>query len=302
VKNVNPKINHAGLSGVIFLFLVFLFIITPVFAQSESQAELWEKANAYCLQAKWKPAIDTFNELLKKYPDTPYVESHFWIGYSYIQLGKYRQGISRLYKFARKYPENSYTPQALFKIGETYEIKLREYDKALSAYDEVAKRYPDSAVSVPAAQNQALILQQRKKDYKNAEKALAKSKKMATQQGLSRGNIYISRANQRIRFIKENSDYSYKPLSLFMDGISFEEERRWNKAAGIYSIILKKYPGANIADDAMYRRIICLMRMKKYTQARREANKFLKDYPSSKYRGNIQSILKRTLKKSGSMQ
>lgn len=302
VKNVNLEISREKFLRLILIFLILLLTITPVLAKSESQTELWEKGNAYCLQAKWKSAITSFNKLLKKYPDTTYVEANFWIGYSYIQMGKYQKGISRLYNFARKYPSNNYTPQALFKIGETYETKLKKYDKALSAYNEVEKRYPRSAVSVPAAQNQALILQQRKKDYKSAEKALTKSKRIAAKQGLSTGNIYVSRANRRIKLIRENSDYKYKPLSLFMDGKSLEEERRWNEAAGVYNIIVKKYPGANIADDALYRRIRCLVRMKKYSKAKKEARRFLKDYPSSKYKRNVQWILKETIKKSESMR
>lgn len=302
VKNVNLEISREKFLRLILIFLILLLTITPVLAKSESQTELWEKGNAYCLQAKWKSAITSFNKLLKKYPDTTYVEANFWIGYSYIQMGKYQKGIFRLYNFARKYPSNNYTPQALFKIGETYETKLKKYDKALSAYNEVEKRYPRSAVSVPAAQNQALILQQRKKDYKSAEKALTKSKQIAAKQGLSTGNIYVSRANRRIKLIRENSDYKYKPLSLFMDGKSLEEERRWNEAAGVYNIIVKKYPGANIADDALYRRIRCLVRMKKYSKAKKEARRFLKDYPSSKYKRNVQWILKETIKKSESMR
>ncbi|MCD4783928.1 MAG: tetratricopeptide repeat protein [Candidatus Eremiobacteraeota bacterium] len=304
MKNVNMEISRDKLPRLIFIFLILILFlrVTPVLAKSESQTELWEKGNSYCLQAKWRSAIATFDKLLKKYPNTTYVEAYFWIGYSYIQIGKYQEGISRLYNFARKYPSNNYTPQALFKIGETYETKLKKYDRAMSAYGDVAKRYPGSAVSVPAAQNQALILQQRKKDYKSAEKVLAKSKQIAANQGLSTGNIYIGRANRRMKFIRENSDYNYKPLSLFMDGISLEEDRRWNEAAGVYSIILKKYPGANIVDDALYRRIRCLVRMKKYSKAKKEAKSFLKDYPSSKYKNNVQWILKEAVKKSEFLQ
>lgn len=280
---------RAALMLALSLFLLFNAAF-PALAADDSEEDLWQKGNAYCLQAKWKEAIDTLQDLLKKYPATRFIEAHFWIGYSNIELGRYGKGINELNDFAKKYPDNNYSPQALFKVGEVYETKLKQYNRALSVYNEIINRYPGDLNSVPAAQNQAVIYERRKKDYKQAEQALNKSKKMAVAQSMSSDNIYMTRANSRIRFINENSDYNYQPLSLFTDGINFEEEKKWGEAANIYLKVLTKYPKANIADDALYHRITCLYQMKKFKEAAMEAEKFLKDYSKSPYVHGVRSM------------
>ncbi len=274
------------------LSLLFLFCsFTPVIGANDSEEDLWQKGNAYCLQAKWKEAIDTLQDLLKKYPATRFIEAHFWIGYSNIELGRYGRGINELKDFAKKYPGNNYTPQALFKVGEVYETRLKQYDRALAVYNEIINRYPQAQTSVPAAQNQAVIYERRKKDYKQAEVALNKSKKMAVAQSMTPDNIYMTRANSRIRFINENSDYNYQPLSLFTDGLNMEEDKNWGEAANIYLKVLTKYPLSKIADDAQYHRITCLFQMKRYKETVLEGDKFLKDYPVSPYLPDVRSIM-----------
>lgn len=282
----------------VLLFAFLLITPCPAFAAEDSEEDLWQKGNAYCLQAKWKEAINTLQTLLEKYPATRFIEAHFWIGYSNIELGKYSKGINELRDFAGKYPGNSYTPQALFKVGEIYESKLKQYDKALSVYNEIIDRYPQTQASVPAAQNQAVIYERRKKDYKQAEQALNKSKQMAVAQSMSADNIYMTRANSRIRFISENSDYNYLPLSMFTDGVNLEEEKKWGEASNIHLKIVTKYPKANIADDALYHRIICLLNMKKNKEVLAESEKFLKSYPKSPYLQNVRAMMEKA-KRSG---
>ena len=298
-RPIKPDINsykfkremlRATLMLALSLFLLFNGAF-PAFAGEDSEEDLWQKGNAYCLQAKWREAINTLQDLLKRYPSTRFIEAHFWIGYSNIELGRYGKGINELKDFAKKYPENNYSPQALFKVGEVYETKLKQYDRALAVYNEIISRYPGNLNSVPAAQNQAVIYERRKKDYKQAEEALNKSKKMAVAQSMSSDNIYMTRANSRIRFINENSDYNYKPLSLFTDGINLEEDKKWGAAANIYLKVVTNYPKANIADDALYHRITCLYQMKRYKEVITEGEKFVKDYPGSLYLRKVRAIL-----------
>jgi TolA-binding protein len=274
----------------------------PLYAQEKEETQLWQKANAFTLQAKWKQAISSYQDLLAKYPKTRYVEARFWIGYSNLELKKYDQGIKELQEFSEKHPGNEYAPQALFKIGEAWENHYKQYEKALTAYGQIARQYPGSPASVPAYQNQAVIYQEKKKNYKMAEEALEDSRSAAMSQGMEPGNIYVSRANERIRFIKENSDFDYKPLSLFTDAINLEQEKRWNEASGIYHALLDKYPKANIADDAAYRRIICLMNLRSYDKARAEASKFLKDHPRSPFAPKVRDLIDEAKKRSYDMR
>ena len=300
-KNIRRENCERAL--VLFFFFLFLLMnyVLPVRAQELTEEQLWKKGNAFCLQAKWREAVQSFNSLLNKYPKTKHVEARFWIGFSNVELGKYGTGIKQMREFAVKYPNNPYTPQALYIVGEVYETRLKQYDRALAAYNEVINRYPQNIFSVPAAQNQAVIYERRKKDYKKAEKALTRSKQMATAQRMTPGNVYLTRANRRIRFIRENSDYGYKPLSLYTDGVNKEEDKKWDKASSIYKKLIDKYPDSNVADDALFRRINCLMKMRKYREVTNESEEFLKSYPRSPYMPKIRAILEEA-KKRGSIR
>ncbi|MCE1248084.1 MAG: tetratricopeptide repeat protein [Firmicutes bacterium] len=293
---------RTGITGFIAFLLFICAAFYPLYAQEREETQLWQKANAFIIQAKWKQAISSYQELLIKFPKTRYVEARFWIGYSNLELKKFDQGIKDLQEFAEKNPGNEYAPQAIFKVGETWENHYKQYEKAIVAYGRIARQYPGSPASVPAYQNQAMIYQEKKKDYKKAEEALEESRNSAMSQGMDPGNAYVSRANERIRFIKDNSDYDYKPLSLFTDAINLEQDKRWNEAAGIYQALLDKYPKANITDDAMYRRIICLMNLRLYDKARAEASKFMKDFPRSPFAQKVRDLIDEAKKRSYDMR
>jgi TolA-binding protein len=282
--------------ALIILFLI-LFSPTPSFSQTTEETKLYNEGSSYCFQAKWENAVTSFKKLLAKYPATTYTDTRFWIGYSYVEMGKFNEGIDTLNEFAGLYPASGYAAQALYKIGEVYE-KLRDYDKALQTYDRVIKKYPQDNAAMPAAQNKAEIYAQRKFDYGKAIENLEKSKTLAEQQGISTGSAYVTKANSRIQFIRKNSDFNFEPLKMFSLGLGKEEDRKWNEALGIYDALLQKYPSSKICDDTQFHKIRCLLAMGKRDRADFEAEKFLKQYPSSPYTEQIRSTLQEIKKKS----
>lgn len=285
--------------------LILLFLCTSTFsaaAQSKEERRLYRKGAGYTLNSHWDKAINTFGKLLSKYPDTRYTDSHFWIGYSYSEIGKYNKAITRLQSFAKEYPSSSYAPQALYRVGEIYEKKMKDYDKALQAYDRVINRYPKANAALPAAQNQAAITAQRKYKYDQAIERYQRAKSIAKKQSLSVSREYERKADRRIRFIKANSDHNYEPLRLFSIGVNKEEKKKWNEALGIYDALLNKYPDANISDDAAYRAILCLMRMGNRLKAYERSKQFLKKYPESPYTGKVKGRIMDMLKNGGDIR
>lgn len=292
----NNQSYHGVTGRFLLVTLLFLFLAGPALADDKEEARLWKKGNTLMLNADWKAVIKTFSELLTKFPGTRHVEARFWIGYSYLQLGKYATGIRALEEFTGKYPGNPYASQALFKKAEALEKGLKQYDRALAAYNQIVSQYPDSLASVPAAQNQAIIYQTRKKDYSRAQMEFAKSKKIAEEQGQSSESVYINRANDRIRFIRENSDYNYVPLSIFTDAQNLEEDKKYDRAVKVYRSLVQKYPGANIADDAMYKEIVLLLKLRNFSEAESMAEKFLKDYNKSPLVPRVKTLLEQARK------
>lgn len=298
MSNLTDKKRNNGMTSVVILCFIFLYFCSSLsFAQTAEETKLYNEGSSYCFQAKWDKAITAFNKLLAKYPGTTYADTRFWVGYSYIEMGKHKEGIDALSEFAGLYPNSGYAAQSLYKIGEVYE-KTRDYDKALQAYDRVLKKYPQNNAAMPAAQNRAEIYAQRKFDYKQAIENLEKSKTLAQEQGISTGSAYVMKANNRIQFIKENSDFNFEPLKLFSLGLSKEEDKKWNEAQGIYEALIQKYPSSKLCDDAQYRKIRCLIVQCKADQASYEAEKFLKQYPGSPYVEQIRWTLHEAKKKS----
>lgn len=278
----------------ITLLLLGMFFLSSykVFAQENEETVLWRRGNSLILQGNWQESINVFNSLLSRYPHTKYPQALFWRGYASLELKRYQTGINDMDAFAAKNPDNPLASQALFKKGEALEKGLKQYQKALEAYEKAAFRYPDSAASLPAMQSKANIYQNQIKDFDKAEEEFERSKTAAQKQGLSEGNIYIERAAARIRFIRENSDYDYKPLSLYTDGQNLELERQWSQAAIIYGQIREKYPDANIADDALMQEIICLIKIRNYEGARNRGAEFLKKYPESPLKNRVERLIK----------
>ncbi len=279
--------------------VIFLGLHVGAFAQESEETSLYDRGNTLIVQGKWKDAADTFGELLERFPRTGYTDSRFWLGFSLVEMEKYQQGIRHLEEFARLYPNSGYAPQALYKVGEVYEKRLRDYDRALSAYDRIVNRYPGDDTALPAMQNQAQIYTQRKMDYDRAVEKFEKSKSLAAKQGIPQSSDYVRKADQRIRFIRDNSDYDYKPLKIFMMGMNHEEKNRWNEAEGVYRVLLSQFPDAKIADDTRFRIINCLLKQDMKTHALSAAREFLQLHPRSPYADRVKSILLRIDKDQG---
>lgn len=299
------KIKNTGNKTLTVIFTIFLLVslsFIPAFSQQKEETKLYRQGITHCLKAEWKQARMNFSKLLDKYPRTSYTDARFWLGHAMIQMGDYQSGIDQLQKFANKYPLNNYAAQALFEVGEIYEKKFKQYDKALEAYNRVIRKYPANIASLSAAQNQANIYAQQKKDYKRALDKLKVSRALAEKQGISTRSSYMNRADQRIKFIEKNSDFNYKPLNLYSEGRNYEEKKRWYSAVHTYKSILEKYPSANISDDAHYRIINCYLEEGDIKKAKTECVKFIKKYRESPYTGKVKAILHNLNKKEGDIK
>jgi TolA-binding protein len=295
-----PAAARAGIIRAALMLLVFLFSLGGQgFCQEQEETRLYQQGSKYCMDSKWSAAAVSFERLLSRHPATRYADARFWLGYSYVEMEKFKEGIDTLERFAREHPSNSYAAQALYKVGEVYEKRLKDYDSALQAYDRVVNTYPGNTAAMPAVKNQAMIYSQQKFDYSKAIERFERSKSLAQEQGISSQSGYFQKADQRIRFIRENSDYGYEPLKIFSMGMNKEEDRRWNEAVGIYETLLRKYPKANIADDAEYRLISCLVSLNRKGEAAERARAFLEKYARSPHSGKIRAILQNVEEKRG---
>lgn len=292
------KLRIKNRNIIIVIILLIVFLQTSAIHAETEETKLYRQGSTYCMQGQWRQAVSSFKELLEKYPSTRHADARFWMAYSYIEMGQYYVGISQLEKFASAYPASPYAPQALFMVGEVYEKRLCDYEKALKSYERVVQNYPQNFASLSAAQNQAVIYESQKK-FEKAIKSSEEQMSLAQTQGISPTSPYVTRANDRISFIKANDDFHYVPLKMYGDAQKLESDNKLYEALAGYKAILHKYPSAKICDDASFRIIVIYQALGKKNLIETEASNFLKKYPGSPYKSQVQEIMNQIMKNRG---
>ncbi len=103
-------------------------------------------------------AEDEFKQLLLQFPDSPFkeeaeqrlrevqevlAEHEFRVGHHYFVKENPRASISRLKEVTESYPNYSAADQALWELGQAYEIAGRDYQlQAAAAYGKIISDYP----------------------------------------------------------------------------------------------------------------------------------------------------------------
>ncbi|MDQ7823560.1 MAG: tetratricopeptide repeat protein [Candidatus Eremiobacteraeota bacterium] len=275
----------------VMLILVF-FCIAPSGANAGEEEDLYVQGNSYCMQQQWDKALESFSTLIRKYPSTRFGDTPFWVGYCQMEKGDYSQAIETFKGFISKNPNNSYVAQAMYKVGEIYEKYLCDYNKAVLAYGDVAKRFPESQVAVQSLFNNAVIKEFTQGDFSGAQRNYQK----VTQIAGGNTNVYSGykeRAQQRIAFIEKNSDNGYRPLKIYTQSFALEEQKKLDKAMEGYTGLLAKYPASTLADDAQFRIMKCWEKRGVVAKVKDAGRKFLKDYPQSEYVPQVKTMLQK---------
>lgn len=93
---------------------------------------------------KYNAAIGSFEQFNQKYPDNSYSDNAlYWLGQARYVQGDLSGAMKALQKLEKKYPESSKLPSALFRIGVIKETVGKTSD-AQAIFKSVIKDYPDS--------------------------------------------------------------------------------------------------------------------------------------------------------------
>ncbi|MEE2657985.1 MAG: tetratricopeptide repeat protein [Candidatus Latescibacterota bacterium] len=108
---------------------------------------------------------DAFETYYTTYPeDDKAVLAYYYAAYAYYRLGKWRTASEVFEALVNKYPRSTQAPQALFRSGEaifnmaqgaTHESKQQIFQEALTKYNQVLDRYPNSDFADDALYNKA---------------------------------------------------------------------------------------------------------------------------------------------------
>jgi outer membrane protein assembly factor BamD len=109
-------------------------------------------------QTTTKKALFTFEDFIKTYPESPYIEkaeelvlffkrrlaeSEFYVGKFYYNDKNYKGAISRFAVIVKNYPDVGLTDKALYYIGECYS-GLGEEERARDVFTTLVTEFPES--------------------------------------------------------------------------------------------------------------------------------------------------------------
>ena len=186
-------------------------------------------------------------------------------------------GAYKAYKaLVKRYGLSMLAPKAQYKVG-LLRQRHGDHDKAFDAYTTYVTKYPQGG-------DFDVVVEQM---FKIAKLFLDGEKKKVM--GVPVGSS-MSRAQAMFETIVKSAPFSkYAPLAQFNVGQALEKQGKYPEAMKAYQIVVTKYPGDAIADDALYQ--VGYVQLRNYREGsynRADANKareafedFINRYPSS---------------------
>jgi tol-pal system protein YbgF len=116
-----------------------------------SPRDEFDLAHGYVLHRDYGLAEQGFRDFLKKYPgDARAADANYWLGETFFQRQKYREGAELFLLVSRDHPTTAKAPDALLRLGQSL-AQLGEKDAACGTLAEVGRKYPRAALSVRQA-------------------------------------------------------------------------------------------------------------------------------------------------------
>lgn len=112
-------------------------------AAASDPSELLQKGRDQFGAGNFEGALESLNAYLKTAKPKKSEEATFLRGEAYYALKDYKKAIVDFSKFPEKFPHSSRMPQALFKIGKSFDA-LGMKDDAKGFYQELTEKYPKS--------------------------------------------------------------------------------------------------------------------------------------------------------------
>lgn len=105
---------------------------------------LYESAYKNYVRGSYREAIEGFEMYQKAAEDGPLVDNAlYWIGESYAALGQLQKAVNTFQELINKYPKSARVPPALYKMGIIYE-EGGDLKTARFYYNLVVKDFPNS--------------------------------------------------------------------------------------------------------------------------------------------------------------
>lgn len=134
------KYSGRSLSLVLsLLFVLNIFWGNTLFGEEDNALRRTEEvASGYIRAKEYEKAIQTYQEFIDKYPQSSKVKQILKeIASTYRYKGDFSKAVETYQTIIEKFPGSSEATSSLLLMGHIYQLELREYDKAIEAYNKV---------------------------------------------------------------------------------------------------------------------------------------------------------------------
>ncbi len=123
--------------------LVFSMFLEDGLSGEEEALKAYAQAMSLGLQRNYRLALSAYQEVMDQFPSTNLCDS---ILMETAQLrersGQHQEALADLNNLIADYPQSRLCPEAQRRIGEVYELRLKDLTMAIQAYEQVLSDYP----------------------------------------------------------------------------------------------------------------------------------------------------------------
>lgn len=122
-------------------------ITTPSQAGRGLEREAYQRAFNLLKEGRYKLAIASFQAFIETYPNVSYTaNAQYWLGEANYVQKNYKEALVEFQKVVDKYPDSKKIPDAILKMGYTYE-QMGDKAKAQSMLESVIKKFSGSTAA-----------------------------------------------------------------------------------------------------------------------------------------------------------
>jgi tol-pal system protein YbgF len=119
----------------------------PTVPPAMDEKAAYDEAFATLREGRYAESARRFTAFLQQYPDGEYGDNaRYWLGESYYVTQNYKIALDTFNSLLKRSPQSSKAPDALLKIGFCH-YELRDWASAEASLNEVVTRYPDTTVA-----------------------------------------------------------------------------------------------------------------------------------------------------------
>ena len=186
----------------------------------------YQYAQALYKSGKTNEAINEFNSIQEKFPNSEYAEvSLYTIGWIHFQKKDYVKAIAQYNAIMSKYSQTKLKPIIFYSIGDA-QFNSEKYDSAIVNYEKVLSQFPSSSYVFDAVNG----IQYSYVAKGNPDKAIS----------------FLG------EFVSKNPSLNYSDQLLFKKGEIYYSLRQYDKAKTEYLSFSSSYPNSKLVPDAFY--------------------------------------------------